>query len=204
MFSIGRLDQSVILTIGRRENGNLEFHRRGRCRPQTGPSWVSHLRLHRPWLCKTCGKYADFLDRCSSGALHALTIARCSRLGGQMKFRGTCSNRNATPHHQAATCPLLNSHSINLQITVCKKISSYLILKRDHLLQYCDVHSSQFAQNGHFTRRRAPVNSMPESSPPSSDNDSTNITPPSSSYVCATQQRPSAKAQLNTKASVKV
>jgi hypothetical protein len=40
--------QPVILTTRRRENENLEFRRRGRCRPQTGPSWGLHLRPRRP------------------------------------------------------------------------------------------------------------------------------------------------------------
>jgi hypothetical protein len=42
--------RSVILTTRQRENGNLEFHRKGRYHPQTGPSWELHLRLRRPWL----------------------------------------------------------------------------------------------------------------------------------------------------------
>jgi hypothetical protein len=100
----------VILTIRQRENENLEFHRRGRCRPQTGPSWGLRLHLRQPWLCDTFKVQVDFMCCCSSGALHALKTARCSRLAGNEISRHVLEpQRNTSPPKRLFV--LTNSHS---------------------------------------------------------------------------------------------
>lgn len=100
----------VILTTRLRENENPEFRRRDRCRLRTGPSWESHLRLRRPWLCRCCGACSVFIKRCLSGALDALKTAKCSRLGGN-EISGHVLEPQ--PQHLTICIFLPDSHTIS-------------------------------------------------------------------------------------------